>query len=149
MKPKTVPSPIVPKNKKSAAANRAARVKAAAVSPIQPAPAPLAPPKPVAVAAPVPPARPVQPVPPAPATTITAKIDVGFGNALFIRGQGNGLSWDKGTPMQCVDSSTWTYSAPRSSGNLLFKVLLNDEVWAQGEDLTATAGQAAEFVPVL
>jgi hypothetical protein len=34
--------------------------------------------------------------PKAPAVTITAKIDVGFGNALFIRGSGAGLSWSKG-----------------------------------------------------
>src|SRR5688572_5617630 len=29
-------------------------------------------------------------------TTITARVDVGFGNALFLRGEGAGLSWNKG-----------------------------------------------------
>jgi hypothetical protein len=32
-----------------------------------------------------------------PVTTIEAKIDVGFGNNLFVRGEGPGLSWEKGT----------------------------------------------------
>src|SRR3954466_1312984 len=34
-----------------------------------------------------------------PVTTIQAKVDVGFGNTLTIRGQGQGLSWDQGQPM--------------------------------------------------
>jgi hypothetical protein len=29
-------------------------------------------------------------------TTISASFDVGFGNALYVRGEGAGLSWDKG-----------------------------------------------------
>jgi PTS HPr component phosphorylation site len=43
-------------------------------------------------------------------TIIEAKMDVGFGNALFIRGQGAGLSWDKGQPMNCADGTTWMWS---------------------------------------
>src|SRR5512136_2511305 len=43
-------------------------------------------------------------------TVIEAKINVGFGNSLFIRGQGAQLSWDKGLPLKCTDSSTWIWS---------------------------------------
>ena len=35
-------------------------------------------------------------------TTITALVDVGFGNTLYLRGEGPGLSWEKGVPMKCV-----------------------------------------------
>ena len=31
--------------------------------------------------------------------TIEAKIDVGFGNALYMRGEGLGLSWTQGVPL--------------------------------------------------
>jgi hypothetical protein len=81
-------------------------------------------------------------------TTIAAKIDVGLGNALFIRGQGDGLSWDKGTALQCVDASTWIWSTNRAQGKVVFKLLVNDQVWSQGADLVVEAGTKAEIVPV-
>src|ERR1019366_3375560 len=45
--------------------------------------------------------------PKAAGVTITAKVDVGFGNTLFLRGNGAGLNWSKGTPLACVSSDTW------------------------------------------
>ena len=81
-------------------------------------------------------------------TAVAAKVDVGFGNALFIRGEGDGLSWDKGTPLQCVDGSTWVWSTKRAKGKVVFKLLVNDQVWSQGQDLVVEAGKQAEVVPV-
>ena len=83
---------------------------------------------------------------PAPTTTIEASIDVGFGNHLFVRGQGAGLSWERGTPLACVDGQTWRWSAPTSE-NLTFKLLLNDKVWAQGEDIVVTPGKSIGVAP--
>jgi len=79
-------------------------------------------------------------------TIIEAKIDVGFGNQLFLRGQGPGLSWDRGIPLECVDSKTWRLTFPAEE-KLLFKLLLNDSVWAKGEDLAVTPGQRVEITP--
>jgi hypothetical protein len=84
--------------------------------------------------------------PPKPVTTIEAKIDVGFGNHLFVRGQGAGLSWDHGTPLTCVDGQTWRWTAEASDA-LKFKLLINDTVWAAGEDLVATPGKRVQVVP--
>jgi hypothetical protein len=78
--------------------------------------------------------------------TIEAKIDVGFGNALYLRGEGPGLSWDTGIPLKCVDSSTWKWSG-LANNTLKFKLLLNDSVWSKGEDLTAAPGQKVEVAP--
>ena len=78
--------------------------------------------------------------------TIEAKINVGFGNKLFVRGQGAGLSWDRGTPLECVDSQTWRLIVP-AKDKLQFKLLLNDTVWAQGDDLVATPGRKVEVTP--
>jgi hypothetical protein len=79
-------------------------------------------------------------------TTIEAKIDVGFGNQLFARGQGAGLSWERGTPLACVDSKTWRLQVP-ATDKLTFKLLLNDAVWSQGEDLTAAPGSRVQVTP--
>ena len=81
-----------------------------------------------------------------PVTTIKAKIDVGFGNNLFVRGQGAGLSWERGIPLTCVDGQTWQWSG-KADDRLTFKLLLNDSVWAKGEDIVAKPGQKVEVVP--
>lgn len=78
--------------------------------------------------------------------TIEAKIDVGFGNALYLRGEGLGLSWTKGVPLTCVDGSTWKWTGDTSE-QVKFKLLLNDQVWSQGEDLVAAPGQKLEIAP--
>jgi len=78
--------------------------------------------------------------------TIEAKIDVGFGNNLFVRGQGAGLSWERGIPLECVDSKTWRLTVP-AQDPLQFKLLINDTVWAKGEDVVATPGKRVEVIP--
>lgn len=84
---------------------------------------------------------------PGPVTTIRAKIDVGFGNNLFVRGQGAGLSWERGIPLTCVDGQMWQWSG-KADDRLTFKLLLNDQVWAKGEDIIVTPGQKVEVVPM-
>ena len=79
-------------------------------------------------------------------TTIEAKIDIGFGNNLFVRGEGAGLSWDHGTPLKCVDSQTWQLSV-EAKAPLKFKLLLNDSVWMAGEDLVAPPGKRVAITP--
>ena len=78
--------------------------------------------------------------------TIKARIDVGFGNTLFLRGEGQGLSWTQGIPLKCVDGSTWTWSGEINDA-LKFKLLLNDSVWSQGENILLTPGQRVEISP--
>ncbi len=136
MKPKAVRSSIKTKTTRS-------------TKPMVATPAPSVPPTAPVVAQPV--VRAATPKPAAPKqtiTSVTAKIDVGFGNALYIRGQGDGLSWDKGTLLQCVDPSTWVWSTAHAQGQVEFKLLLNDEVWSQGENLTVPAGLKAEVAPI-
>jgi hypothetical protein len=80
-------------------------------------------------------------------STVAAKIDVGFGNALFIRGEGPGLSWDKGTLLECRDDSIWVWSGDTGKEEIEFKLLLNDQVWAVGDNVTLAAGKTIEVVP--
>jgi hypothetical protein len=79
-------------------------------------------------------------------TTIDVKVDVGFGNAVYLRGQGSGLTWEHGVPLACVDGGTWRWSQSVSSP-VTFKVLINDQVWAAGNDLVVAPGQKLEVAP--
>ncbi|HEX4262733.1 MAG TPA: hypothetical protein VH597_00220 [Verrucomicrobiae bacterium] len=78
--------------------------------------------------------------------TIEAKIDVGFGNTLYLRGEGLGLSWGQGIPLTCVDGKTWKWTG-ETQEQLKFKLLLNDQIWSQGENLIAAPGQKLEISP--
>ncbi|MDB6168884.1 MAG: hypothetical protein JWM88_1748 [Verrucomicrobia bacterium] len=81
-------------------------------------------------------------------TLVSAHVDVGFGNLLYIRGEGSGLSWNKGVPMACVADDRWTVTLPESSRPIVFKFLLNDEIWCSGEDYTALSGGNVVLSPV-
>ncbi len=80
-------------------------------------------------------------------TSVNANIDVGFGNSLFIRGEGAGLSWEKGQPLRCVDGTTWNWSTTRAQDKVVFKLLLNDRVWAIGGDSVVQAGHGIDISP--
>jgi len=80
-------------------------------------------------------------------TIVEARLDVGYGNSLFIRGQGGGLTWGKGMPLECRGPSTWLWSSGEAKDKVVFKLLINDQIWAKGEDLTVEAGKKIEVTP--
>jgi hypothetical protein len=97
-----------------------------------------------------------RPVPQAPAkkpatqttrTAIAANIDVGFGNALYIRGEGPGLSWDKGLVMDCATDSKWTVTISDAVGPIVFKFLVNDITWCVGTDYSVEPGANITLEP--
>jgi hypothetical protein len=79
-------------------------------------------------------------------TIIDVKRDVGFGNAVFLRGQGAGLTWERGLPLDCVDAQTWRWCG-MAKDPITFKLLINDKVWSAGNDLRIAPGQKIEVAP--
>lgn len=82
-----------------------------------------------------------------PATSIFAKVDVGFGNHLYLRGSGPGLSWDHGIAMDCVAADIWTASLKNVKEPVSFKLLINDSVWSSGNDYVVEPGQSVTITP--
>ena len=80
-------------------------------------------------------------------TTITAHIDIGFGNALYLRGEGADLSWDRGTLMNCVADNCWSLPLPESGRPVIFKFLVNDLSWSAGQDYTVASGDTLATTP--
>lgn len=75
-------------------------------------------------------------------TVITARIDIGFGNALHLRGEGPGLSWDKGVPLRCLGDDQWMIEIGETARPVIFKFLVNDLTWSAGPDYIVTPGAA-------
>ena len=73
-------------------------------------------------------------------TSIIARVDVGFGNSLYVRGEGAGLSWEKGILLDNISPYEWAFKSTKASTPVEFKFLINDELWAEGENLTVAAG---------
>jgi hypothetical protein len=79
--------------------------------------------------------------------TITAKIDIGFGNTLFIRGDGAGLSWETGKALACAEGDTWSVVLSGVEKPLAFKFLVNDETWSAGQNFEAAPGDTVTVTP--
>ncbi len=82
-----------------------------------------------------------------PATFISAKTDIGFGNHLYIRGEGPGLTWEHGVAMDCVGTSLWTTTVKNAAAPVVFKLLVNDLSWSTGNDFVAEPGQSFTVQP--
>lgn len=82
-----------------------------------------------------------------PATFISAQIDIGFGNHLYLRGDGPGLSWDHGVAMDCTGANLWTTSVKGATTPVTFKLLVNDITWSAGNDYVVAAGKSLTVTP--
>jgi hypothetical protein len=72
--------------------------------------------------------------------TITAKID--------IRGDGAGLSWEKGKPLGSTAGDTWTIVLPWVEKSFEFKLLINDLTWSADPNFEAGPGDTVTVTPV-
>jgi membrane protein involved in colicin uptake len=81
-------------------------------------------------------------------TSLIARVDVGFGNSLYVRGSGAGLSWTKGTLLDNVSPYEWAFKSTKAKGDVEFKFVLNDEIWAEGENLTVAVGGTSISSPI-
>ncbi|MBA3849723.1 MAG: hypothetical protein C0502_06975 [Opitutus sp.] len=79
------------------------------------------------------------------ATRLLATAYIGIGNKLFIRGDGPGLSWDQGVPMQFVSIGKWGWFTHDAAGPIRCKLYKNDETAALTGEITLEAGRHTEI----
>lgn len=60
-------------------------------------------------------------------TRLVATAYIGIGNKLFIRGEGPGLSWDKGVALQFVSIGKWRWETAEATAPIRAKLYKNDQ----------------------
>ena len=160
--PATKPAPTPPASRtvapkaKAPARRKAPAAKPAPVAALAPAVKPAAAPAPAPASSPAParPAAALAAPAPGPAasrrpvvTTITARINIGFGNTLHLRGEGPGLSWDRGVPMECIAADLWRLNLGEFARGYTFKVLVNDLTWNSGPNYSVASGAVVNITP--
>lgn len=80
-------------------------------------------------------------------TVVEAQVELRPSDSVYIRGQGSGLSWDAGQPMTCVERAKWVWCTRRAEPGTEFKVLVNDELWAVGENAKLCPGEVVTVQP--
>ena len=78
------------------------------------------------------------------ATRLLVTAYIGIGNKLFIRGDGPGLSWDKGVPMQFVSIGKWGWASHDATGPVKCRLYKNDEAAALSGEVTLEPGKHVE-----
>ncbi len=79
------------------------------------------------------------------ATRLLATAYIGIGNKLFIRGDGPGLSWDKGVPMQFVSIGKWGWATDDATAPIACKLYKNDENAALSGEVFLEPGKHVEI----
>lgn len=80
--------------------------------------------------------------------TIVVRFNAGWGNNLFIHGEGANLNWEKGTPLTNISEEYWYWkAAPENKERLSFKITINGKTWAEGENIELKPGQKIEIEP--
>ena len=79
------------------------------------------------------------------ATRLLVTAYIGIGNKLFIRGDGPGLSWDKGVAMQFVSIGKWGWASHDVTAPIACKLYKNDETAALSGEIFLEPGKHVEL----
>jgi hypothetical protein len=78
-------------------------------------------------------------------TRLTVTSYIGIGNKLHIRGEGAGLSWNKGVALQFVSIGRWRWETDKATAPVVFKIYKNDRLEAPNGEITLLPGNELEI----
>jgi len=80
-------------------------------------------------------------------TSVVANVMIGIGNKPYLRGEGPGLSWDEGVPMNFIEIGKWAWSPSRKNASLTVQLYRNDNDPDQSGKIDVQAGEKIEITP--
>lgn len=79
--------------------------------------------------------------------SLTANMYAGIGNKLFVRGEGGGLTWERGQPMHYNGSGQWTWSSDAVDPLVRLQVYQNDQVPCSNGTMVLHPGDQLTITP--
>jgi hypothetical protein len=80
-------------------------------------------------------------------TSLVATAYIGIGNKLFLRGDGPGLSWESGVPMQFLAIGKWGWTTTDATAAVTCRVYRNDDTPMLDENIVIAPGAKTEIAP--
>jgi len=80
-------------------------------------------------------------------TSVVANVMIGIGNKPYLRGEGPGLNWDEGVPMNFIEIGKWAWSPSRKNASLTVQLYRNDNDPDQSGKIEVKAGEKIEITP--
>jgi len=80
-------------------------------------------------------------------TSLIATAYIGIGNKLYLRGEGPGLNWDQGVPMQFLSIGKWGWSALEVTEAITCRIYRNDDEPAIDGDIKIKPAELKEISP--
>lgn len=80
-------------------------------------------------------------------TRVFIKYDAGVNNHLTIRGNGAGLTWERGVILKNIGPDEWVWESNILFKECEFKVLINDEKYEVGDNHHITGGKLFRYTP--
>ena len=80
-------------------------------------------------------------------TSLIATAYIGIGNKLFLRGEGPGLSWEEGVPMQFLSIGKWGWSTLEIDAPVTCRIYKNDDEPAIDGDIVLNPAELKEISP--
>ena len=80
-------------------------------------------------------------------TSVIANVMIGIGNKPYLRGEGAGLDWDEGVPMNFIEIGKWAWTPPRKNAALTVQLFRNDEEPDKGGKIEVKSGEQIEITP--
>ncbi|MBE2212514.1 MAG: hypothetical protein IAE82_01480 [Opitutaceae bacterium] len=80
-------------------------------------------------------------------TSLVATAYIGIGNKLYLRGDGPGLSWERGVPMQFLAIGKWGWTTTDAAVPVTCRVYRNDDTPMLEENIVIDPGTKSEITP--
>jgi len=78
-------------------------------------------------------------------TRIVVRAPKGCKDPIYLRGDGAGLSWNKGIRLDHGSGNEWSWETWDQVSRTEFKVLINDKIWEEGPNHVLECGKTVEY----
>ena len=80
--------------------------------------------------------------------TLIAHLNIEISSTPYVRGEGAGLSWNEGIPMEFIEIGKWEWKVENAVESTSCRIFKDDSLAAKGDDIVINVGERAEVYPV-